>query len=444
MQASPTADPRELRRVLWSSYFGTLIEFYDFLLYTAAASLVFAHLFFSDLPPLAGTIASLGTLAVGYVARPLGAFIFGQMGDRLGRRVTLATTMTIMGVATTCIGLLPTAQQVGTWAAVLLVALRVVQGIAVGGEWGGVVVMAYEHAQEGRRGIAASVVNAGTGSGTLLAAAMLALFSLLPDDQFNSWGWRIPFLLSAVLIAIGLWIRLRVTESPLFLEEKERREADPDTAQRPLQAVFANPGALLTALLFGIAPLAFNALVNSFGLVWAKDEGGLGQSSVLLAQCVGAVVNVGLSLPFGRLSDRIGRRPIIAAGLVGAAVFSYPFLLIIKSGSLALTVLAYAVISVFISAVFAPLPALLSDMFGTAGRYTGASLSYQVAATLAGGFGPLVYSAMLADSGGHDMASVALLVCGVTALGAIMTFASGPRRDRAPRKETSPSPAASL
>jgi len=206
----------EYRRVLFSSYLGTTIEFYDFLLYGTAAAVVFPAVFFSGLDEFTAVLFSLGTFAAGYVARPLGGVIFGHYGDRIGRKKMLVVTMLVMGVASFLIGLVPSAAMIGGWAAVILVLLRVAQGIAVGGEWGGASLMALEHSGGEGRGLAASFVNAGAPSGAVLGSLMLGLFSLLPQEQFLSWGWRIPFLLSAVLLGLGLWVRSQVSESPVF------------------------------------------------------------------------------------------------------------------------------------------------------------------------------------------------------------------------------------
>ena len=214
--AGPRAlgDPQQMRRVLFSSFLGSAVEFYDFLLYGTAAALVFGQLFFSDLTPVVATIASFATLAVGYIVRPLGGVIFGHFGDRIGRKSMLVLTMSIMGAASFAIGLLPTYQTIGILAPILLIVLRLIQGFAVGGEWGGAALMALEHSDEHKRGFSASFANMGAPAGAVLSTVVLAIVTLLPGDAFLSWGWRIPFLLSAVLVGIGLYVRLKVTESP--------------------------------------------------------------------------------------------------------------------------------------------------------------------------------------------------------------------------------------
>ncbi len=216
-------DPQQMRRVLFSSFLGSAVEFYDFLLYGTAAALVFGQLFFSDLTPVVATIASFATLAVGYIVRPLGGVVFGHFGDRIGRKSMLVLTMSIMGAASFAIGLLPTYQTIGILAPILLILLRLIQGFAVGGEWGGAALMALEHSDEKKRGFSASFANMGAPAGAVLSTVVLAIVTLLPGDAFLSWGWRIPFLLSAVLVGIGLYVRLKVTESPLFEQEDHHR-----------------------------------------------------------------------------------------------------------------------------------------------------------------------------------------------------------------------------
>ncbi|MER7922337.1 MFS transporter [Streptomyces sp. NPDC096057] len=420
------ADPKELRRVILSSYLGSVVEYYDFLLYVTAASLVFGDLFFSNLSPAVGTIASLGTLAVGYVSRPLGALIFGHFGDRVGRKSVLVITLVMMGVATAAIGLLPTSDEVGMLAPVLLITLRVVQGICVGGEWGGASLMSYEHAPANRRGLASSFANAGGPTGTALAAGVLGLFSLLPEDQFHAWGWRIPFLLSAVLVAIGLWTRLRISESPEFLEEQRKQKESEGTPKIPLWEVLRAPRSLLLAFFALLSPFALNGLIGSFGLTYARDSG-LDVSHVLGIQVLGGIACVLGELAAGALSDRYGRRAILIFGMLVGALFAYPFLRLIGSGSTGLTLLAFVVMyGVAIGPMFGPCGAFLSEQFSTGSRYTGASLGYQGASTVGAGFGPVVFASLLAAQNG-GLGLIMLLVIGI---GVVSAFAVALSRER--------------
>jgi MFS family permease len=425
--------PRGLRRVLWSSYLGTSIEFYDFALYTAMATLVLGPLFFGDLSPLVATVAALGTLAVGYIVRPLGAVVFGYLGDRYGRKTSLVLTMLVMGGATTAIGLLPTRAQIGETAPVLLILLRAVQGVGVGGEWGGAALMAFEHAPPRRRGFAGSVVNAGTPTGVVLASGVLALFLILPENDFATWGWRIPFLLSAVLVAFAIWIRLRLAESPVFEAEVRGQ----NTEVSPLVLVARNPRPAVLALLVALAPFAYNALVNSYALLWIVEGGGLARSQALLFQTVAALVNIPMALAFGALSDRAGRRRVIAIGMIGGVLYTGPFLYLLQTGNVGLTVLGYVVSVVFMGAMFGPISAFISELFDAKARYTGASLGYQLASTI-GGIAPALFSALLATGIATAGRWVALIMAGLGAIGLIVLGQARPRtgiEGRDPRTE---------
>ncbi|WP_063740020.1 MFS transporter [Amycolatopsis jejuensis] len=416
---------RELRRVLLASYLGSAVEYYDFLLYVTASSLVFNKLFFSNLSPVAGTIASLATLAVGYVSRPLGAVLFGHFGDRLGRKSVLVVSLLMMGASTTLIGVLPTSQQVGALAPVLLVLLRVLQGISVGGEWGGASLMAFEHAPPHRRGFAASFSAAGGPTGTALAAGVLGLFTLMPRDQFFSWGWRLPFLLSAVLVGIGLWTRLRISESPLFVAEKRRQQESGETPKIPLWEVLRSPRPLILAFLALLASFTFNSLVGSFSLTYSRDHG-LDVSVVLGIQVVGGIVCVAGEILGGAASDRFGRRAVLAFGVIVGSLFAYPFLQLISSGETGKTMLAFVVMYGFaVGPLFGPTGAYLSEQFATRSRYTGASLGYQSASTVGGGFVPVILASLLAASnGGHGLILLFLVGIGVLSL---LALAAGKR-----------------
>ncbi|MFD4350736.1 MFS transporter [Streptomyces coelicoflavus] len=424
---------RELRRVLLASYVGSAVEYYDFLLYVTASSLVFGKLFFGDLSPTAGTIASLATLAVGYVSRPLGALVFGHFGDRLGRKSMLITTLVMMGVSTTLIGLLPTSDQVGALAPVLLIVLRVVQGVSVGGEWGGASLMAFEHAPPHRRGFATSLSAAGGPTGTALAAGALGLFSLMPEDQFLSWGWRIPFLLSAALVGIGLWTRLKVSESPLFLQQKLEREESGAPQAAPLREVLRRPRPLVLAFFGLLSTFTFYSLVSSFGLTYARDHG-LGLSAILGIQVLGGLACVAGYVVSGAASDRFGRRTVIAFGAVAGCLFTYPFMLLIGSGEAPKTMLAFLVMfGVVVGPLFGPTGAFLSEQFDTGSRYTGASLGYQAASTIGGGFAPLILVSLLtAQDGGLGL--ILLFAIGVGVLSVVALAAMRPRTGPAARQ----------
>ncbi|TWG06401.1 metabolite-proton symporter [Streptomyces brevispora] len=417
----PKSDVRQTRRVALSSFLGSTVEFYDFLLYGAAASLVFNQLFFTRLTPLAGTLASFATLAVGYLARPLGGIVFGHFGDRLGRKSMLVITMSLMGVASFCIGLLPTYDTIGVWAPTLLVVLRLIQGVAVGGEWGGAALMAFEHAPARWRGLAASFANMGGPAGAVLATTMLAAFSALPEDAFLSWGWRVPFLFSVVLLAIGLFVRLRVDESPAFQEAARRATTAPEKEEVPLLAVLRrHPKNIVLAALGGSAPILMQSLLATFMLTYAMGVG-YDLSTVLAAQTASAALHI-LTIPaYAALSDRVGRKTVMIGGAVGSAIAAYPLFALVDSGSVTALYVAYVIGNPLLqAAMYGPMAAFVSEMFGTRARYTGASLGYQLATTLGGGLAPLAATALLAGAGnGTDPTPVVLFLVGVCLLSAV-------------------------
>jgi MFS family permease len=417
-QRSPEQQ-RHLRRVLLSSYLGSTVEYYDFLVYGTAASLVLGRLFFSDQSQLVGTIAAFGTLAAGYVARPVGGVIFGHFGDRLGRKKMLIITMMLMGVASTLIGLLPTQQQIGVAAPVLLVSLRVLQGVALGGEWGGATLMALEHAPGRRRGLSVAIVNAGGPSGAVLAALVMGVFSLLPEDQFLSWGWRVPFLISAVLVGVALWIRVGVHESPIFRSAVKV----PAEERFPLLEVLHRPRAVVLSGLSGIAPTAVQSLLATFALTFAVLHG-TDRATALFAAALGSVVNVVTVPLFGALSDRIGRRPVLVGGFLAGAALVHPTLSMIGSGDAAMVFVGYVVgYGLIVGALMGTLSSFISEQFSTTSRYTGSSLGYQLAATLGAGFAPLVAANLLAGPGdGSDVwpVSVFVVVLSVVSAAAVL------------------------
>ncbi|MFD7409483.1 MFS transporter [Streptomyces sp. NPDC059866] len=426
MPLNDAARRAESRRIALSSFVGSAIEFYDFLLYGAAASLVFNELFFTDLNALTGTIAAFGTLAVGYVARPLGGVIFGHFGDRVGRKSMLVLTMTLMALASFAIGLLPTYDTIGIWAPVLLVACRLVQGVAVGGEWGGAALMAMEHASTGRRGLMASFANMGGPAGAVLATAVFAAFSALPEDDFLAWGWRVPFLLSLLLMVIGLFIRLKVTESPVFTEARRRAAQEAGKQEAPLLTVLRRYRKnIVLSSLGGCAALVLQSLLATFMLTYATGVG-FDRSTVLLAQTVSSALHIFTIPAFAMLSDRVGRRPVMITGALVTAAAAFPLFALVNSGSAALLFVAYIIGNPILQAsMYGPMAAFVSEMFGTRARYTGASLGYQLSSTLGAGTAPLIASSLLAGAGGgtHSAAvSVYLIgVCLVSAAAIALT-----------------------
>ena len=403
-----TLSPSSVNRVVLASFIGTMIEWYDFFLYGTAAALVFNRLFFPNIDPLAGTMAAFATYAVGFFARPLGGIIFGHFGDALGRKSMLVTTLMLMGVATFLIGVLPTYEQAGVWAPVLLVVLRFIQGLGVGGEWGGAVLMAVEHGTAKRRGLRASWVQAGVPAGLLLATLVFNAFSSLPEKDFIAWGWRVPFLLGLLLLGIGLFIRLAVVESPVFLAMKAAR---PAAARPPIFEVLTKYRRnVLLAMGARFAENAFFYIFTVFVLSYATKQLDLPKATILNGVLLGSAVQLVCIPCFGALSDRVGRRPVYLGGAVFLALFAFPFFWLVDQKS---TVAVWAAIVVGLighSAMYGPQAAFFSELFGTNVRYSGASLGYQLASPLAGGLAPLIATALLQWSGGQPWPIAVYLV----------------------------------
>ena len=406
---APTHRPHSPRLVAFASFIGTTIEWYDFFLYGTAAALVFPQLFFPDQDRLTATLASFGTYTVGFVARPLGGIVMGHYGDRIGRKSMLVLTLLIMGVATFLIGLVPTHAQIGFWAAGLLVVLRIAQGFGVGGEWGGAVLMAVEHAPAGRRGFYGSWPQIGVPAGLVLSTAVFWVFSNLPEDQFLSWGWRVPFLLSVILVLVGLLIRVRIVETPAFTKLKAAGNA----ARMPIIEVLkTHPREVLIA---GGARVAENGsfyIYSAFVLAYATQLE-LSRNMVLQGILMAAVLEL-VAIPlFGALSDRVGRRPVYLFGALVTAAFAYPFFRVFETGNTLLIWGALAVAFVFShAAMYAPQAAFLSEMFGTRVRYSGASIGAQLAAVFAGGLAPLVATEILRR--GYGSGALALYLAGMS------------------------------
>jgi len=343
LQGMGTAERRkEARTVIASSYLGSTIEYYDFLLYATAAAVVFPKVFFSGMDDWVGVVAAYGTFAAGYVARPLGGIIFGHFGDKVGRKSMLIISMLVMGIASTLIGVVPDASVAGPWGAVLLVLLRVFQGIAVGGEWGGAALMALEHSESGKRGFAASFVNAGAPTGAVLGTLAMGAFSALPNDQFLSWGWRVPFLLSFVLLIVGMFVRLRVSESPIFAEAVAKESAQGSKRKIPLLEVLKRPKALIMIMFAGAAGFGLQVVLPTFSVTYAVSKGAP-QQGVLYAFAGASAISILFVLLGGRLSDRFGRRPVMVAGLALFILYLFPMFGMLSSGNIALIFLAFTV-----------------------------------------------------------------------------------------------------
>lgn len=396
----PTADVSagSLTRVVLASFIGTMIEWYDFFLYGTAAALVFNQLFFPSLDPWAGTMASFATYAVGFFARPLGGIVFGHFGDRMGRKSMLVTTLMLMGVATFLIGVLPTYAQVGVAAPVLLIVLRFIQGLGVGGEWGGAVLMVVEHGHRGRRGLYASWVQAGVPAGLLLATAVFNLCSLLPDEAFLRWGWRVPFLLGIGLLGVGMFIRLRVFESPLFAKVRDRKQ---QSGVPFFEVLRRYPRNVLLAMGARFAENGSFYVFTVFALSYSTVELGVARTSILNGVLAASAVQFFVIPVFGMLSDHIGRRPVYLGGAAALAAYAFPFFWMVSTASATLIGLAIVTGLIVHAAMYAPQAAFFSELFGTEVRYTGASIGYQLASPLAGGLAPMISMGLLQWSDGR-------------------------------------------
>jgi metabolite-proton symporter len=397
-RATPSATmPSSPRRVIVASLVGTSLEWYDFFLYGTASALVFNKLFFPNFDPVVGTLLAFATYAVGFIARPLGGIVFGHFGDRVGRKQVLIVTLVIMGVATFLIGLLPTYATIGVAAPVLLVALRFVQGLGLGGEWGGAVLMSLEHGAPDRRGLNASWPQIGVPVGNLLAAGVLALLNaVLSNQAFLSWGWRVAFLLSGVLVLVGLWIRVTIAESPLFAEVEQSGEK----ARMPLVEVLTrHPKELLIAMGARLGTDVAFYTFTLYILTFVTTNLGLPRGVGLNAVLIGSAVQLVLIPYFGALSDRFGRRPIYACGAVSAALWAFVFFPMLSTRSTLVIVVATVLALVTHAAMYGPQAAFIAELFSTKLRYSGASMGYQIAGVLGGGIAPLVSIALVSAFG---------------------------------------------
>ncbi|MEU3253338.1 MFS transporter [Streptomyces sp. NPDC006997] len=427
--------PTNLKRIVAASLIGTTIEWYDFFLYGSAAALVFNKLFFPDSDPLVGTLLSFLTYAVGFAARPIGALVFGHFGDRLGRKKLLVLSLLMMGGATFAIGLMPTHATIGSAAPVLLTVLRLIQGFALGGEWGGAVLLVSEHGDARRRGFWASWPQTGAPAGQLLATGVLSLLTaVLSDAAFESWGWRVPFLLSGVLVIVGLWIRLSVDESPVFRQARERAEARKaeraaEAEKLPLVSVLRHHWRdVLVAMGARMAENISYYVITAFILVYATNETGLSKQTALNAVLVASAVHFSVIPLWGALSDRIGRRPVYLIGAVGIGAWMFPFFMLIDTASFGSLVFAVTVGLVLHGAMYAPQAAFFSEMFATRMRYSGASIGAQFSSVAAGAPAPLIATALLDDYGSST--PIALYVIAAALLTVVAIGAAKETRHR--------------
>jgi MHS family shikimate/dehydroshikimate transporter-like MFS transporter len=412
--ADPTRKATEIKRAVVSSAIGTAVEWYDFLIYGTASALVFNKLFFPLSDPALSTIAAFGTYAVGFLARPLGAAIFGHLGDRVGRKAMLVMTLLIMGVGTFLIGLLPTYGQIGIAAPVLLVVLRLVQGIGIGGEWGGAVLMVIENAPAKNRGLLGSMVQIGWPVGNLAAIGMFAMLSQVPESEFLAWAWRIPFLISIVLVAIGLYIRLQLEETPVFRNIQAKNEV----AKLPVVEVLTrHRRSFFTAVGLKVSEISYAIIAGVFTISYVTGQLAMPRSVIINAIFLSAVVALVAIPVFGWLSDRVGRKPMFYASCLFAVAFAFPLFWLLDTKD-PLTITAAVIIAITFGQMvgFGVGASWYSELFATRMRYSGASLGFQVGAAI-GGLTPFVAANFMAWTGGATWpVSVYLIVLAVITL----------------------------
>ncbi|MEU7688976.1 MHS family MFS transporter [Microbispora hainanensis] len=419
--------PARIGKVVGASLIGTTIEWYDFFLYGSAAALVFNKLFFPTEDELTGTLLAFLTYAVGFVARPLGGLVFGHYGDRLGRKRLLVISLLMMGGSTFLIGCMPTYAALGAGAPLLLTVLRLVQGFALGGEWGGAVLLVSEHGDARNRGFWASWPQAGAPGGNLIATGVLALLAAVQSEEaFLAWGWRIAFLLSGVLVLIGLWIRLTVTESPVFQQALERQEAAP---KAPIVGVVRHHWRdVLVAMGARMAENVSYYVITAFVLVYGTTAAGLPKGTVLNAVLIGSAIHF-VTIPlWGALSDRIGRKPVYLLGAAGVGLWAFAFFPLIDTKSFFLVTVAVTIGLVLHGAMYGPQAAFFSELFATRMRYSGVSIGYQLASIAAGGVAPLIAVALLDAYGSSVPVSVYVVAAAVLTI--IAVVASRETRDR--------------
>lgn len=417
--STPAVDEASIRKVAGASLLGSVVEWYDFFLYGTMAALVFNTQFFPEYDPLVGTMIAFGTFAAGFVTRPLGGFIFGHFGDRIGRKRMLVLTMLIMGLSTFAMGLLPNYAAIGVAAPIILLILRMLQGIGLGGEWGGAVLLTVEHAPDGKRGWYSSWPQLGVPIGLLSSTLAVTAVTMLPEEDFQAWGWRIPFLISIVLVVVGLVIRLKIEEPPAF----KQLEAAEEKAQLPLVEVFTrHPKVTLLAMGARVSESVTFNIYNAFLVTYTVTVLGLDNSIVLDALLVASVVGFFVILGAGRLSDRIGRRPVFGAGAALALVSAFPIFWLVNTENPVLITIG-VVIGWGIAActMFGPEGALFAEVFPTRVRYSGMSAVYQIGVIPTGAVAPLIGTSLVSYYSG-SVWPVAIYVIAMAAITLVSLF----------------------
>ncbi|WHY89492.1 MFS transporter [Neobacillus cucumis] len=425
-------------KALVASLIGSSIEYYDYLLYGTVAALVFNKLFFPNFDPTVGLLISLASFGIPYFFRPLGGVIFSHIGDRLGRKKSLVLTLGIMGISTALIGVLPVYGNIGPWAPILLVALRLIQGIAVGGEWGGAVLLAVEYSEKKKRGFAGSVPMMGAAVGMILATGTISLMRLLPDAQFLAWGWRVPFVASLLLVILGLWIRNGLEETPDFQKAKD----EGTVSKLPIADTFKNhwKEVILTTGAKAIETAPFY-IFATFGISYATNTLKMPEGPVLNAVTIGTLISLVMIPTMGHLSDRFGRKKIFVIGTISVILFSMPYFFLLSKKSILLLTIAVMIGYAIWSIITSVLGTMFSEMFRAEVRYTGISMGYQLGAAIFGGTAPLIATSLVtAFHGSWIPAALYLMLLGVMSLicVSLMKTMSDKELDK-PRKQSKPS-----
>jgi metabolite-proton symporter len=386
-------DQKKMNRVLVASLVGSSIEWFDYFLYGTVAALVFNQIFFVTEDPAIGTILAFASFALAFFIRPFGGIIFSHIGDRIGRKKTLVLTLSIMGIATFGMGLLPTYQAIGIWAPILLITLRLVQGLGIGGEWGGALLLAVEYAPAEKRGLYGSIPQMGITIGMLLGTIALSIMTLLPEGSFMTWGWRVPFILSALLVVFGLWVRKGIDETPSFKNVQEKGEIPKIPLVTTLKTHWREVLIAIGAKVVETAPFY---IFSTFVVSYATTNLGFSRTAILNSVMVGTIVTTILIPVMGALSDRVGRKPLYVYGTIAMALYAFPYFWLVNQESVALLVIATVLgLGIIWAPITAVLGTMFSEIFSAEVRYTGISLGYQIGAAVAGGTAPLVAATLL-------------------------------------------------
>ncbi|MGX7002369.1 MFS transporter [Caballeronia sp. KNU42] len=410
-----------MKKIAAASVIGTTVEWYDLFVFATASALVFNKVFFPGFVPLIGTLLAFGTFASAYLARIVGAALFGHFGDRLGRKSMLLVSLVTMGIATFAIGLLPNYSSIGIWAPILLLGLRIVQGLALGGEWGGAVLMAVEHAPENKRGLYGSWVQIGVPAGTLIAnLAFLTCNAVMSNEALLSWGWRIPFLASALLVAVGLYIRINTSETPSFSKVK----AASAQVKLPLAEVLTRNWKQV--LLGGVATMStgtsFNLIV-AFGLTYGTQTLGFSRNAMLAIALISCAACIVLLPLFGRLSDVIGRKPVIIGGIIAEALFAFPLFWLLDMRAFPFALIGYLLMMTAFAANYGPIATFLAELFGTKVRYSGLSISYMLSGLLGSAATPIITTALLSATGKGSSVAWYMIGSAAVSAGALLLLA---------------------